>query len=127
MINRISHSEQNIKVPSTCRKNHNIRYFNLNYINLAVFMLFLWVLFLFVNTLISLFIISACKEGYFGINCSRKCSPDCKPDTCRHTDGWCLRDEGLKDGNCTTGTFCRINIFLKNKLPQLIRLIFSCL
>lgn len=47
----------------------------------------------------------ACKEGMFGTNCSRVCSPNCKPDTCRHTDGWCTCVQGLTADNCTTGNF----------------------
>lgn len=45
----------------------------------------------------------ACIEGYFGTNCSRKCSTNCKSDTCRHTDGWCKCAADLTPDNCTTG------------------------
>lgn len=45
----------------------------------------------------------ACAEGYFGANCSRKCSPHCKPDTCRHADGSCTCTAGWMGNNCTTG------------------------
>lgn len=50
----------------------------------------------------------ACKEGYFGTNCSRECSPNCQPDTCLHTDGSCRCAPGWTGDNCTTGIFfCR--------------------
>lgn len=29
------------------------------------------------------------------------CSPFCKHNTCRHTDGWCTCIPGLMDDNCT--------------------------
>lgn len=46
----------------------------------------------------------ACEEGYFGTNCSRVCSPNCKPDICRHTDGSCTScTAGWTGYNCTTG------------------------
>lgn len=45
----------------------------------------------------------ACAEGYFGGNCSRKCSPHCKPDTCRHADGSCTCTAGWTGNSCTTG------------------------
>lgn len=45
----------------------------------------------------------ACAEGYFGANCSRKCSPHCKPDTCQHADGSCTCSAGWMGKNCTTG------------------------
>lgn len=44
---------------------------------------------------------SACKEGYYGTNCSGFCSPNCK--TCRHTDGFCTCMAGWMGHNCTTG------------------------
>lgn len=47
----------------------------------------------------------ACKEGYFGTNCSRECSSNCQPDTCRHTDGSCSCAPGWTGDNCTTGKF----------------------
>lgn len=47
----------------------------------------------------------ACEEGYFGTNCSRKCSPHCKPDTCRHKDGSCTCTAGWMGNNCTSGNF----------------------
>lgn len=47
----------------------------------------------------------ACKTGYFGRNCSRVCSPNCKADTCRHTDGSCTCAAGYTDFNCTTGKY----------------------
>lgn len=89
---------------------------NENYINFDVFMLFCGFDFVFVQTVLLLTLTSlcifllACKEGYFGTNCSRKCSPNCKSDKCRHTDGWCICDAGLNGGNCTPGKFCRIFI-----------------
>lgn len=46
----------------------------------------------------------ACTEGYFGTNCSRVCSPNCNPHTCRHTDGMCEScTAGWTGYNCTTG------------------------
>lgn len=45
----------------------------------------------------------ACAGGYFGANCSRKCSPHCKPDTCRHADGLCTCTAGWTGNNCSTG------------------------
>lgn len=52
--------------------------------------------------------LEACIEGYFGTNCSRVCSPNCKPDTCRHTDGSCSCSPGWTGHNCTTGIKCKI-------------------
>lgn len=46
-----------------------------------------------------------CSVGNFGTNCSRICSPNCKPETCRHTDGACTCASGWTGIDCTTGTF----------------------
>lgn len=51
--------------------------------------------------MLSVFYPLACQEGYFGSNCSQVCSPSCKSDTCRHTDGWC--NTCAADDNCYTG------------------------
>lgn len=48
-------------------------------------------------------ILLACIKGYFGTDCSQMCSSNCKPDTCRHTDGWCTCAAGWTCDNCTTG------------------------
>lgn len=53
--------------------------------------------------ILCVFLFPACAEGYFGANCSRKCSPHCKPDTCRHADGSCTCTAGWMGNNCTTG------------------------
>lgn len=45
----------------------------------------------------------ACNEEYFGTNCSRECSPNCKSGTCRQTDGWSICTADLTNDNCTTG------------------------
>ncbi|XP_052695522.1 multiple epidermal growth factor-like domains protein 10 [Crassostrea angulata] len=45
---------------------------------------------------------NTCTHGYYGTNCSRVCSPNCKPDTCRHTDGGCYCSAGWMGYNCTT-------------------------
>lgn len=47
----------------------------------------------------------ACNEGYFGTICSRECSPNCQPDTCRSTDGLCSCAPGWTGDNCTTSKF----------------------
>lgn len=44
-----------------------------------------------------------------------KCSPNCKTDTCRHTDGWCTRAADLADYNCTTGN-SNLRIFTVAKI-----------
>lgn len=49
-------------------------------------------------------------EGYFGRNCSRVYSLNCKHDTCRHTDGWRI---------CTPGLMYITYIFLKKKIIEL--------
>lgn len=45
---------------------------------------------------------TACTNGYYGTNCSLVCSPNCKPDKCRHTDGRCSCSTGWTGYNCTT-------------------------
>lgn len=35
---------------------------------------------------------SACKDGFFGANCSKVCSQNCTK--CRNTDGFCILTEG---------------------------------
>lgn len=58
----------------------------------------------------------ACAAGYFGANCSRECSPHCKPDTCRHADGSCTCTAGWMGNNCTTGNDIKKDIqYLKKK------------
>lgn len=44
----------------------------------------------------------ACTNGYYGTNCSRVCSPNCKPDTFRHIDGACSCSAGWTGYNRTT-------------------------
>lgn len=116
MINGISRSEQNIRVQNASKFVfffHHFRFFfNLNYIRLAVWCFFWCFTFFVFNSDLCVFFLLACKEGYFGTNCSQKCSPNCKSDTCRHTDGWCICDARLKGGNCTKGKFGGIFIFL---------------
>lgn len=50
---------------------------------------------------------NSCLKGYFGTNCSQVCLPNCKPDTCRHTDGWCICAAGLTAKNCITENLLR--------------------
>lgn len=57
----------------------------------------------------------ACKNGHFGRNCSQKCSPNCKSDACRHTDGWCTCAAGLTANNCSKGKFDQISSFRQKK------------
>lgn len=48
----------------------------------------------------------ACYKGFFGTNCSRVCSPNCKHGQCRHTNGSCTSCvEGWMGSNCTTGKY----------------------
>lgn len=47
----------------------------------------------------------ACSKEYFGTNCSQVCSPNCKPETCRPTDGSCICAAGLTADDCTIGNF----------------------
>lgn len=125
MINGISRSEQNrTEQSSACKFVFFITLgtFNLNFIFLAVLGCFCGFDFFLLTPLNSVFFffLLACKEEYFGTNCSWKCSPHCKIDKCRHTDGWCTCDAGLRGGKCTRGRFGRIFIillkyFLKNK------------
>lgn len=61
----------------------------------------------------------ACKEGYFGRNCSQVCSPNCKPDTCRHTDGSCTCAAGYMDYNCTTGKYITANLYFTKSFMAL--------
>lgn len=51
----------------------------------------------------SVFLILACKGGFYGKNCSYTCSSNCK--TCQHTDGLCTCVAGWKGDRCTTGSF----------------------
>lgn len=50
----------------------------------------------------------ACREGWFGVNCSKQCSEHCRDNaTCNHVTGQC-------DGGCNagwTGTLCEQGIF----------------
>lgn len=50
----------------------------------------------------------ACREGWFGVNCSQQCSEHCRDNaTCNHVTGQC-------DGGCNagwTGTLCDQGIF----------------
>lgn len=75
----------------------NLEYIDIKYCYDLIF--FLIGHFVFSSSLYRL----ACKEGYFGTNCLGKCSPNCKPDTCRHTDGSCSCDAGWMGDNCTQG------------------------
>lgn len=57
------------------------------------------------------FLFLACKGGYFGKNCSRVCSPNCKPDTCQHKDGKCTScAAGWTGYNCSSGNAIIDNI-----------------
>lgn len=55
-----------------------------------------------------MFFIIACREGWFGVNCSQQCSGHCRDNaTCNHVTGQC-------DGGCNagwTGTLCEQGIF----------------
>lgn len=55
-----------------------------------------------------LFMPIACREGWFGVNCSQRCSGHCKDNaTCNDVTGQC-------DGGCNagwTGTLCEKGIF----------------
>ena len=46
---------------------------------------------------------TACRNGYYGQNCSRLCSPNCK--TCKPTDGRCSCYAGWMGPNCSIGIF----------------------
>ena len=54
--------------------------------------------------------VAACKKGYYGQNCSRVCSSNCKK--CKPTDGTCSCYAGWMGPNCRTG----ICIILLSKL-----------
>lgn len=43
----------------------------------------------------------ACNKGFFGKNCSKVCSPNCK--TCKNTDGICSCKAGWMGLTCTKG------------------------
>lgn len=85
---------------------------------------YLWSVYIYIYIYVSLYICwyLACKEGYFGTNCSRVCSPNCKLDTCRHTDGSCTScTAGWRGYNCTTGnTFIGCSMFYKFVLTVLL-------
>lgn len=49
------------------------------------------------------FYISACKERYYGRNCSLVCFPKCKSGTCQQTDRLCTCNAGWMGDNCTEG------------------------
>lgn len=66
-----------------------------------------------------IFIHPACAKEYFGANCSRKCSPHCKSDTCQHADGSCTCTAGWMGYNCTTGNAIYKDIFLEKVLNVL--------
>lgn len=60
----------------------------------------------------------AYTNGYYGTNCSRVCSPNCKPDTFRHTDGECSCSAGWTDYNCTTGKSLTSSIVIKTTVED---------
>lgn len=47
--------------------------------------------------------LTACREGFYGKNCSHSCPFTCQ--TCRNTDGVCTCKPGWMGANCTTGDF----------------------
>ena len=55
---------------------------------------------------------AACKNGYYGQNCSRVCSSDCK--TCKPTDGTCTCDAGWMGPYCRTGNCIILLLKLNN-------------
>lgn len=79
----------------------------IHFFNHIRYLCLVWNLFGFVTYdlfLCIFFLLLACMKGYFGANCSRECSPNCKSDTCRHTDGWCTScTAGWTGYYCTTG------------------------
>ncbi|XP_062600595.1 multiple epidermal growth factor-like domains protein 10 [Saccostrea cucullata] len=44
-------------------------------------------------------VLKVCEKGYYGTECSQKCSPKCI-DTCQHTDGSCICSFGWMGINC---------------------------
>ena len=44
---------------------------------------------------------TACTNGFYGQNCSRVCSSNCK--NCRHSDGTCSCHAGWMGSNCSIG------------------------
>lgn len=47
--------------------------------------------------------------------------PDCKPDTCRHTDGECSCSAGWTGYNCTTGKSLTSSIVIKTTVEDKYR------
>lgn len=60
----------------------------------------------------------ACTNGYYGTNCSRVCSPNCKPDTFRHIDGACSCSAGWTGYNRTTGKSLTSSIVIKTTVED---------
>ena len=57
------------------------------------------------------FFVSACREGHYGLNCSRVCLSNCK--SCKPTDGTCSCSAGWMGANCSIGNwFCTIQEYL---------------
>lgn len=63
------------------------------------FLLLLFDYIVFFNALVLL--CTACQPGYYGINCSFSCLPNCK--TCRHTYGLCSCKAGWMGDDCLVG------------------------
>lgn len=53
------------------------------------------------------FYVTGCKEGWYGVNCSLRCSGHCRDNTtCNHVTGRCDRgcDSGWKGDLCNKGS-----------------------
>lgn len=78
--------------------NNSIKFFIKKIYNTFELFVIVW-LYCFFNALVLLF--TACQPGYYGINCSFSCLPNCK--TCRHTDGLCSCKAGWMGDDCLVG------------------------
>lgn len=58
------------------------------------------------------FNVSACMEGYYGTDCSLRCSPNCK--ICQNTDGMCACKSGWMGQQCLTGSYIWYNYTFKS-------------